>query len=140
MRRMAFIAPLVWGAASFGQASSEQPTDHPVISELRYRQHSGVNEEFVELYNPTSRTVSLHKWKLAYKKKTGGSWNVKVVFGRRQAMKPHGFFLWGGTAVSTPPDTADRLSTMISFTSLASTRAHRSATAFPSLATNGGSG
>jgi hypothetical protein len=107
MARTALLAPLWAGIAALGQASQLQPVNHPVISELRYRQHSGVNEEFVELYNPMPRTVDLSGWSLAYKKKTGGNWDVKVVFRRGHALKPGGYFLWGGTAVTTAPDTAE---------------------------------
>jgi hypothetical protein len=107
MRRTALSALLCAGITALGQASSGQPANHPVISELRYRQHSGVNEEFVEIYNPMPRAVNLSGWSLAYKKKTGGNWDVKVVFRRGQALRPGGYFLWGGTAVNVPPDTAE---------------------------------
>jgi hypothetical protein len=106
MRRTALLAPLWAGIAALGQASSEQPVNHPVISELRYRQHSGVNEEFVELHNPTARSIGLEGWSIAYKKKTGGTWDVKVVFRRGQVLRPHGYFLWGGDSTAVPPDTA----------------------------------
>jgi hypothetical protein len=107
MRRTALLAPLWAGIAALGQASSGQPVNHPVISELRYRQHSGVNEEFVELYNPTARTIGLEGWSLAYKKKTGGSWDTKIVFRRGHILRPRGYFLWGGDATAVPPDTAE---------------------------------
>ncbi|MBN2201647.1 lamin tail domain-containing protein, partial [bacterium] len=107
MRRTALSALLCAGIAALGQASQLQPVHHPVISEIRYRQHSGRNEEFVELYNPMPRAVDLSGWSLAYKKKTGGNWDVKVVFRRGQALKPGGYFLWGGTAVTVPPDSAE---------------------------------
>ncbi len=107
MRRTALSSLLCAGIAALGQASSEQPADHPVISEIRYRQHSGKNEEFVELYNPTPRAVDLSGWSLAYKKKTGGNWDVKVVFRRGHGLRPGGYFLWGGAEVTVPPDSAE---------------------------------
>ena len=54
-----------------------QQADHLVISEIRYHQHSSVNNEFVELYNPTDSVVSLEGWKLMYKKREGGNWITK---------------------------------------------------------------
>ncbi|MDM7925249.1 MAG: lamin tail domain-containing protein [bacterium] len=107
MRRTALSALLCAGIAALGQASSEQPAGHPVISEIRYRQHSGKNEEFVELYNPTPRAVDLSGWSLAYKKKTGGNWDVKVVFRRGHSLRPGGYFLWGGAEVTASPDSAE---------------------------------
>lgn len=107
MRRMEFPWRLFWGIVILGHTAFGQPAEHLVISEIRYYQHSGVNEEFVELYNPTSKPVSLHNWKLIYKSKTGTSWKTKVVFSSRHVIRPHGFFLWGGDAVRTPPDTME---------------------------------
>lgn len=107
MRRMKFPKGLFWGIVMLGQTAFGQPVDHLVISEIRYYQHSGVNEEFVELYNPTSKPVSLSNWKLMYKSKTGTSWKTKVVFSSRHVIRPHGFFLWGGDAVRTLPDTVE---------------------------------
>jgi hypothetical protein len=106
MRRMLVSALMIRGIASFGQASTDHTANHPLISEIRYYQHSGINEEFVELYNPTSAPIPLKGWKIAYKTKTGSTWRVKVVFGERHSLKPHGFFLWGGTAVVPAPDSA----------------------------------
>lgn len=107
MRRTALSALLCAGIAALGQASSERPAGHPVISEIRYRQHSGKNEEFVELHNPTPRAVDLSGWSLAYKKKAGGNWDVKVVFRRGHTLRPGGYFLWGGAAVAVSPDSAE---------------------------------
>lgn len=107
MRRTALSALLCAGIATLGQASSGQPAGHPVISEIRYRQHSGKNEEFVELYNPAPRAVDLSGWSLAYKKKTGGNWDVKVVFRRGHCLRPGGYFLWGGAEVTVLPDSAE---------------------------------
>jgi len=107
MRRMGFQKGLFWGIVILGQTAFGQPAEHLVISEIRYYQHSGVNEEFVELYNPTSKPVSLYNWKLMYKSKTGTSWKTKVVFSSKHIIRPHGFFLWGGDAVRTRPDTVE---------------------------------
>lgn len=107
MHRMASKQMLFWGFASFGLAAFGQQADHPVISEVRFYQHKDVNEEFVELYNPTCREVRLHNWKITYKSKTGTDWHNKMVFGPNHILKPHGFFLWGGDRVTTNPDTVE---------------------------------
>ena len=107
MRRITGSMVLFWGAASIGHSSMGQPINHPVISEFRFFEHKDVNEEFVELHNPTAKEISLNKWKLAYKKKTGGEWHVKAVFGPGHVIPPHGFFLWGGDKVNVQPDAVE---------------------------------
>jgi len=81
-----------------------QTADHPVVSEIRYDERSGINEEFVELYNPTSNPIFLEDWTLSYKSKTGTAWRKKVTFGPEHVIRPYGFFLWGGDAVDPLPD------------------------------------
>ncbi|MBN2104639.1 lamin tail domain-containing protein [bacterium] len=80
---------------------------HPVISEIRYDERSGINEEFVELYNPTPDTIFLGGWALSYKSKTGTSWRNKETFGPEHHILPCGFFLWGGDAVEPLPDVVE---------------------------------
>jgi phosphatidylserine/phosphatidylglycerophosphate/cardiolipin synthase-like enzyme len=113
MRRITWQQMLFWGFASFGHAAFGQQANHLVISEIRYYQQKGVNEEFVELYNPTCKEIGLYNWKIVYKPKTGGEWRDKVVFGPRHSIKPHGFFLWGGDAVTIKPDTVETSSQAI---------------------------
>jgi len=115
MRGITGSMVLFWGAASIGNASLGQPINHPVISELRFFEHKDVNEEFVELYNPTVKEIPLNKWKLAYKKKTGGEWRIKAVFGPDHAIPPHGFFLWGGDKVALQPDAVESSRYSINF-------------------------
>jgi phosphatidylserine/phosphatidylglycerophosphate/cardiolipin synthase-like enzyme len=107
MHGMTWKSVLFWGFATFGLAAYGQQADHPVISEIRFYQHKDVNEEFVELYNPTCREVPLQNWKIAYKSKTGTTWHNKIVFGPNHTLKPHGFILWGGDGVTTRPDTVE---------------------------------
>jgi phosphatidylserine/phosphatidylglycerophosphate/cardiolipin synthase-like enzyme len=104
---------LFWGFATLGLAAYGQQADHPVISEVRFYQHKDVNEEFVELYNPTCREVRLQNWKITYKSKTGTDWHNKIVFGSNHTLKPHGFILWGGDRVTTRPDTVETSSQAI---------------------------
>jgi len=117
MRRITISTALFWGAASIGLSAYGQSADHPVISEVRFFEHKEVNEEFVELYNPTSRTFGLANWKLVYKKKTGGEWRNKAVFGTGHSIPPHGYFLWGGDKASNPPDLVEASRYSINFSS-----------------------
>lgn len=85
-------------------ALQAQMADYPVISELRYYETSTVNEEFVELYNPTNFSVDVGGWKLQYKSSTGTNWLDKVTFSTGQLIAPHSFLLYGGTLTETDPD------------------------------------
>lgn len=81
-----------------------QIADHLVISEIRYDERTGLNEEFIELYNPTSQPVELNGYHLAYKSKEGDSWRRKLVFDETHHVQPFGFFLFGGSDVEVDPD------------------------------------
>jgi hypothetical protein len=119
MRRITGSMLLFWGAAFIGRASMGQPNVHPVISEFRFFEHKDVNEEFVELYNPTGSTIPLKGWKIVYKKKTGGEWRVKAAFTAGHRIAPHGFFLWGGDKTAVPPDVVETSRYSINFSSSA---------------------
>ena len=81
-----------------------QQADHIVISELRYYETSQVNEEFVELYNPTNFTVDVSGWHIQYKSRTGVDWSDKTIFPANTLIPAHGFLLYGGNAVTPEPD------------------------------------
>ena len=57
--------------------------DHLVISEIQTNGDGGtpVDDEFVELYNPTGSAVSLVGWSLQYKKDTGTTYLVQSLTG-----------------------------------------------------------
>ncbi len=107
--RWIFVAIILWCQ----QSIIAQYVDHPVISEIRYHQHSGVNEEFVEIYNPTDSAVSLEGWRLVYKKKEGGNWTNKEIFTSDHIIPAYGFFLWGGDACETAPDIVETSSSAL---------------------------
>ena len=102
MRRWFPVLALAILALS-GLARAQQ-ADHVVISELRFYEVSGVNEEFVELYNPTDTPVDLGGWRIQYKSATGTTWTDKQVFPAGELLIPHRFLLFGGTAVTPAPD------------------------------------
>ncbi|HTX18630.1 MAG TPA: phospholipase D-like domain-containing protein [Bacteroidota bacterium] len=93
-----------------------QTANHVVISEVYGGGgNSGAyyKNDFVELYNPTSSTVSLSGWSVQYASATGtGSWLVTNLTG---TIAPHGFFLVGeavgsgGTAGLPTPDVSGTL-------------------------------
>src|SRR5689334_1765983 len=67
-------------------------TNHIVISQIEIT-GSSANDEFVELYNPTSSSVNLSKWKLTRKNSAGSEGNL--VASLSGVMLPHSYFLIG---------------------------------------------
>jgi phosphatidylserine/phosphatidylglycerophosphate/cardiolipin synthase-like enzyme len=104
MRRMIQNLFLLYGLIPCTTLSLAQTANHIVISEIRYDERTGVNEEFVELYNPTNSDISLNGWTLSYKKREGGTWKTKETFGTEHQIPAHGFFLWGGDSLVVIPD------------------------------------
>lgn len=47
-----------------GAKPVEVPAKDIVISEIRFHGSSGANDEFIELFNPTTRTINLKDWEL----------------------------------------------------------------------------
>ncbi len=78
--------------------------DHVVISEVRYDERSGINEEFVELYNPTETTVLIGNWEVEYRSASGAEWHDKITLPPGTELFPRSFFLWGGDGVEPVPD------------------------------------
>ncbi len=57
-------------------------SDSILISEVQTTGASGaIDQEFVEIFNPTSEIVNLTNWKLQYSSSTGTSWISKVTLG-----------------------------------------------------------
>jgi hypothetical protein len=81
-----------------------QQAEYLVISEVRYYETSGINEEFVEIYNPTNAPVELSGYKIQYKSSTGVNWSDKTTFTANHVIQPKSYFLFGGTATLPLPD------------------------------------
>lgn len=86
--------------------SRAQIAEHPVISEIRFYEVSQVNEEFVEIYNPTGFALDVGGWSIEYASSSMANWQSKVTFEAGRTMAPHGFLLYGGTSCETEPDYA----------------------------------
>jgi hypothetical protein len=64
---------------------------HIVISEVQISGDGGVNDEFVELYNPTGSDVTMDSWRLTRKNSSGTEANL--VLSLYGTIPAHGFFL-----------------------------------------------
>ncbi|WP_160724102.1 DUF4350 domain-containing protein [Bacillus sp. USDA818B3_A] len=98
-----------------GRAHAEQ-ADHVVISQVYGGGgNSGATytNDFIELYNPTDRDVSLDGWSVQYASSTGKLWGVTTLDG---TIKSHGYYLIqeaAGTSVTDKPlPAADKTGTV----------------------------
>ncbi len=100
------ISVIILTGSAFGQA------DHVVISEIYGgggNSGSTYKNDFIELYNPTSASVSLDGWSVQYTSSTGSTWQVSNING---TIAPHRFFLvqeaaGSGGSVDLPTPDAD---------------------------------
>src|SRR5579871_6846972 len=95
------------------QRTVDAAVNHIVISEIQTTGGTGhTDDEFVELYNPTSVAVSLANWKLT--KKTSGGTESPLVATLSGTITARGYFLIAGPGYSgvVTPDTTYSVSTI----------------------------
>ncbi|WP_223748714.1 lamin tail domain-containing protein [Myxococcus sp. XM-1-1-1] len=88
------VASLGGDSVSAQLRVTEQPAgaNHVVISEAAPAGPGGANDEFVELFNPTTSPVDLSGWKLQYKSATGTTY-LSFTLPAGSVIQPRGFFL-----------------------------------------------
>lgn len=79
----------------------DEPCGHIVISELSTGSSVCTTDEFIELYNPTSRAIPLAGYTLRYRSVGNTSYTSLVVFSATATIAPHGFFLTASARSST---------------------------------------
>ncbi len=62
--------------ATTGPSGGGTAAEHVVISEVQTRGAADHNDEFIEIYNPTSTSVDISGWSLQYKSDTGTTYTV----------------------------------------------------------------
>lgn len=70
-------------------------TNHIVISEVQVT-GATANQDFIELYNPTSQAVNLSNWRIR-KKSSLGTITTLAAISNGKSIPAHGFFLWSNT-------------------------------------------
>jgi hypothetical protein len=81
------------GAGDGTQCQPDAPCTHVVISEVATGSSACSTDEYVELYNPSSRTASLAGYTLRYHSTAGTTFSKLVAFAAGAAIAPHGYFL-----------------------------------------------
>jgi hypothetical protein len=81
-------------------------TNHIVISEVQIAGTSGVNEDFIELYNPTGSAYDLNGHRLV-KRTASGTTDAAIKSWTSETLIPsHGYYLWANSSW-TPSVAAD---------------------------------
>lgn len=71
--------------------------NHVIISEVQINGGTGkANNDFIELYNPTSVAVDVSGWKLRKKTKTGTESSIRVI-PENTSIQVHGYLLWANS-------------------------------------------
>jgi len=93
---------LYFGKARFAAAV----TTHLVISEVQIAGSGGINEDFVEIYNPTESTYDLNGHRLVKRTAAGTSDSSIKAWSSETLIPAHGYYLWANSTW-TPSVTAD---------------------------------
>ncbi|MFT3711019.1 MAG: thrombospondin type 3 repeat-containing protein [Archangium sp.] len=64
-----------------------------LISELTAAGPGGADDEFLEIYNPSTQSVSLAGWVLHYRAAASASWNVTTILPAGASVPARGFYL-----------------------------------------------
>ncbi len=84
---------------NFSQNASAAPATNVVISEIQIAGATS-NDDFVELYNPTSSDINLGDIRLVKRSSSGATDTDIIVFNASDTIKAHGYYLWCNTALN----------------------------------------
>jgi hypothetical protein len=91
------------GGMDAGSADAGPCVTHLVISQIRSRGAGGANDEFIELYNPTTAAVTLDStWKIMGRS-TGSAGYTARWTGNGGIIPAHGHYLMTGTTYTQQP-------------------------------------
>ncbi|RYZ47133.1 MAG: hypothetical protein EOO72_00270, partial [Myxococcaceae bacterium] len=95
-----------YGSVTVAPAVKPPLTNHVVISEVATASVANVDDDFVEIYNPTNADIDLTGWKLMYRSAGGNSTDYTLVgtvpsTTPRKVIKAHGYFLFATSRFAT---------------------------------------
>ncbi len=76
----------------FGRNLEAAAADHLVISEIQVAGATASDDEFIEIYNPTTSAVNIETWSIQYKSATGTTF-YKKNFSTGASVPTHGWYL-----------------------------------------------
>jgi hypothetical protein len=94
-RSFVILIILMGGFFISGKNSLAAAADHLVISEVKI---AGVttDNDFIELYNPTTSTIDVSGWQLKKRTKPGTESSIRI-FAQNKSVPSHGYFLWANS-------------------------------------------
>jgi hypothetical protein len=81
------------GAGDAALCTLDNPCGHVVLSEIATGSSVCTTDEFIELYNPTTRSISLAGYTLWSRTASSGNFNRLVALPETAVIGPHGFYL-----------------------------------------------
>ena len=113
MKKIAAPFIFIFLILSSGNFLFAQTADHLLISEILIdgvnESSSSNNDEFVEIYNPTSESVDVSSWTIDYRSASGTSFNTKYTFPSGTVIQSHRYFLFGGGGVENRDNSSESL-------------------------------
>lgn len=107
LRFLAILSVFLLGIFAFGKIRlATAVTTHLVISEVQIAGGGGVNEDFVEIYNPTDSSYDLNGHRLVKRTATGTSDSSVKAWSSETIVPAHGYYLWANSTW-TPSVTPD---------------------------------
>ncbi len=88
-----FILALICAGFFYEQKNASSSNSNVMISQIMYGQSGAANNEFIELYNPTSYDIDLTEYSLKKKTQTGTESNLISSSKFSGLISAHGFFL-----------------------------------------------
>ena len=67
--------------------------DNVIINEIMVGQKGAANNEYIELYNPTSSSISMSGWRLSRKTSGGNEYNLLTSFANNSIIQPYSYYL-----------------------------------------------
>ncbi len=111
MKKITIVLLITFLIVLYNNLTLCQTANHAVISEILIdgvnESSSSNNDEFVEIYNPTSNSIDLSNWTIDYRSASSTTFNTKYTFPSGTIIQSHKYYLFGGGGVSNRDNSSD---------------------------------